>query len=70
MLSRFKFWSVEGFIARTLRIVALTCAATGMTDWAMQAAAIYGVVEVFGIKKMLTLMKKGKKKNGTKKGRR
>ena len=63
MLSRFKIFSIDGFIARGLRVAALTFAATGLSEWAMQMAAFFGVVETFGVKRMVKLMQKGSKKN-------
>jgi len=65
MLSRFKVFSIDGIIARGMRVAALTLAALGFSEWAVQSAAIFGLIETFGVKKMSQLInKKGKKKHG------
>lgn len=68
MLSHHKFFSLDGIVARLLRVGAMGTAGVGMTDAAIQCAALYGCVELFGVKRLIRFVRKEKKHGKGKRG--
>lgn len=58
MNSTHKFWTFNGIVARTLRVVVKILVKRRNLNHVMVCAALYGMVELFGVKGTVSLLQK------------
>ncbi len=64
-LSAHKLFSLDGILARVLRLASAGFFSIGSPETAVQCAALYGIIEVIGVKRFVSITRKKRgKKNG------